>query len=113
MDEQTGETVTQLRQQLEEKSRRLEELEEAIFEAVGQRLSTSGTTLTALEQFELDLKERELIDNERDEELRLLQEVNSLILNTISRNHSEFDQSLQLRSILIQLKLKASIISYT
>ena len=82
MDDQAeAETVLQLRQQLEEKSRRLEELEEAIFQAAGQR-STSTTPLTALEQFELDMKERELIDNERDEELRLLQEVNSRIILT-------------------------------
>lgn len=85
MDDQAEGTVLQLRQQLEEKSRQLQELEEAIFEAAGQR-STSATTLTALEQFEFDLKEREFIDNERDEELRLLQEVNlplTLIVHSI------------------------------
>lgn len=68
--------VRQLERELCDKTHRLEQLEAAI-QADGDRQAQ----LETLERFEAEwLKERELLDNEREEELRLLQEVGGLDL---------------------------------
>ena len=64
------EKIRQLELQLLDKTQRLDELETAILED-DERLSK----LDLIERLEAEIKERDLIDNERDEELRLLQDV--------------------------------------
>lgn len=63
--------IRQLESELLDKNHRLEQLE-ATIRADGDKQAQ----LETLERFEAEwIKERELIDNEREEELRLLQEV--------------------------------------
>lgn len=69
-DVQLQEQIRILELQLSEKCERLEELEAAILEDT-ERLNK----FEELEQLEADLRERDLLDKERDEELRMLQEV--------------------------------------
>ena len=60
-----------MEEELQKKTERLEQLEVAL-QADGDRMAQ----LEMLERFEADWnKERELLDNEREEELRMLQEV--------------------------------------
>lgn len=77
--------VRQLESELCAKNHRLEQLE-ATIRADGDRQAQ----LETLERFEAEwIKERELIDNERDEELRILQEVctNQLTLDLHSSRY--------------------------
>ena len=70
------ERIRQLERELCDKTHRLEQLE-ATIQADGDRQAQ----LETLERFEAEwIKERELLDNEREEELRLLQEVRRLFL---------------------------------
>ncbi len=63
--------ISQLESELLDKNHRLEQLE-ATIRADGDKQAQ----LETLERFEAEwIKDRELIDNEREEELRLLQEV--------------------------------------
>lgn len=71
--EPNEEILHQLRLQLNDKTRRLDELEMSILQD-NERLLKLGT----IERLEEELKERDLIECERNEELRLLQEVGNL-----------------------------------
>lgn len=74
------EQVRQLELELREKNQRVEQLEALL--ADDDRLSQ----LETLERLEAEWnKERELVDNEREEELRLLQEVKFIALSKISK----------------------------
>ena len=74
------ERVFMLEEELQKKNERLEQLEVAL-QADGDRMAQ----LEMLERFEADWnKERELLDNERDEELRMLQEV-GLFFSTLKQ----------------------------
>ncbi len=74
------EQVRQLEMELREKNQRVEQLEALL--ADDDRLSQ----LETLERLEAEWnKERELVDNEREEELRLLQEVKFIALSKISK----------------------------
>ena len=64
------EQIRRLEAKLRDKAQRLDELEAAILED-DERLSK----LETLERLEAELKERQMIDEERELELRLLQEV--------------------------------------